>query len=139
MKYKVEINQRAGRKISEEWLNKIVERTLGVVGVKDAETSIAFVGDAEMKKLNKAWRRKNCVTDVLSFVYETKPLAGEIIICLPQAARQAKKAGRSLAEEIKTLLAHGLLHLCGYDHEKSLRQAKTMENLQNKIVKLLNG
>jgi len=138
MKYDVEINQRAGGRISKKWVDKIVEQTLRAVGVKRAEISIAFVGDVEMKRLNKEWRGKNCVTDVLSFIYEVKPLVGEIIICLAQAARQVRKDGRSdVAEEIKMLLIHGLLHLAGYDHEKTEKEARKMEGLQNKIIKLL--
>lgn len=134
MGHDIEINQRVGEKISKKWLNKIFERTLRAVNVKNAEISVAFVGDLEMKKLNKKWRGKNCVTDVLSFVYEDKPLVGEIIICLPEAARQAKKCGHSVRDEIKMLLVHGLLHLCGYDHEKSLGEAEKMEKLQNKLL-----
>ena len=138
MKYDVEINQRAGGKISKKRVDKIVEQTLRAVGVKKAEISIAFVGDAEMKRLNKEWRGKNCVTDVLSFIYEVKPLVGEIIICLAQAARQVGKDGRSdVAEEVKMLLVHGLLHLAGYDHEKSLKEAKEMEALQFQLVSSL--
>ncbi len=135
MRHKIEINQRVGKKIKKDWLSKIVKRTFGTVGVKDAAVSIAVLGDAEMKKLNKEWRGKNKVTDVLSFVYEAKPLVGEIIICLPQAARQAKKCGHSAKEEVKMLLIHGLLHLAGYDHEKSLGEAERMEKLQNKLLR----
>ncbi len=137
MPYKIEINQRTEKKIKGKWLNEIIRQSLGEVGVKNAEISLAFVGDAEMKKLNKKWRGKNKVTDVLSFIYEAKPLVGEIIICLPQAARQAGEGGHSIKEEIKTLLVHGLLHLAGYDHEKSLKEAEQMEKLQNKLLKCL--
>lgn len=145
MKYSIEINQRSGKRISKNWLDKIVGGTLETVGVKAAEISVAFVGNREMKKINLAYRGKNKTTDVLSFVYEalkakTKaPLNGEIIISYEEAARQAEERECGVSEEIKLLLVHGLLHLCGYDHEKSLRQAKIMENLQNKIVKLLNN
>jgi probable rRNA maturation factor len=134
---KFEINQRVGKKISEKWLNKIIERTLRAAGAKNALISVAFVGNSEMKKLNKEWRGKKYATDVLSFVYETKPLAGEIIICYPRAARQAGESGHTLQQEVRTLLVHGLLHLAGYDHEKSLKEARRMEGLQNKIIQKL--
>jgi probable rRNA maturation factor len=142
---KIEINQRVGKKINEEWLNKIIARTLGTVGIKNAEVSLAVVGGEDIKKLNRAYRGKDCVTDVLSFVYQAPdkkrktPLIGEIIICYPQAAKQAGKRGHRVAEEIKMLLIHGALHLAGYDHEKNFKEAKVMEDLQNKMVKLLNG
>ncbi|MFH2136714.1 MAG: rRNA maturation RNase YbeY [Patescibacteria group bacterium] len=142
---KIEINQQVGKKISEVWLNKIVKGTFGAVGAKNAEISVAFVGDQEMEKLNKVWRGKNKTTDVLSFTYEKykrgskKPLIGEIIISYPRAARQAKEREASTTEEIKMLLIHGALHLAGYNHEKNFRQAREMEKLQNKMVKLLNS
>ena len=150
---KVEINQRVGKKIKEAWLNKIVEQTLGAVGVKSAGVSIAIVGDQEMKKLNKEWRGKNCVTDVLSFDYKFQvfpilsrildgraigtsskfQVDGEIIISYPQAARQARERGECVNDEIKMLLIHGALHLAGYDHEKSLKEARKMREMEQKI------
>lgn len=129
-----EINQRARKKIKKEWVEQSIKFVLRAVGVKNAEISIAIVGDQEMKALNKRWRGENRVTDVLSFTYEKKPLVGEIIICYPQAERQARGHGHSVKQEIKILLVHGLLHLCGYDHEKSLSGAKEMDKLQNKIL-----
>ncbi len=132
-----EVNQRVGKKISKEWLNKVIGQTLRMVGVRNASLSIAIVGNKEMKVLNQKWRGENKVTDVLSFTYEKKPLWGEIIICYPQAKRQAWEGGRSVKEEVKLLLVHGLLHLCGYDHEKSIHGAKRMEALQNKILEKL--
>jgi len=142
---KIEINQQDGKKIEEAKLKKIVERTLGAVGVKNAAVSIAVIGDEEMKKMNNFYRGKNKTTDVLSFTYESyksgfkKPLFGEIVICYPQAVRQAKQQKHGVVEEIKMLLVHGALHLAGYDHEKSLKEAGIMEDLQNKMVKLLNS
>ncbi len=136
---KVEINQRVGKKIKEAWLNKIVEQTLGAVGVKSAGVSIAIVGDQEMKKLNKEWRGKNCVTDVLSFDYKFQvpsskfQVDGEIIISYPQAARQARERGERVNDEIKMLLIHGALHLAGYDHEKSEKEARRMREMEQKI------
>lgn len=139
---KIEINQRVGRKLDKKWISKIVELVFKSVKVKNAEISLAFVGDAEIKKLNNFYRGKNKTTDVLSFIYESKVgggVEGEIIISYPQAVRQAKEQKHAALEEIKMLLIHGVLHLAGYDHEKSLREARRMENLQNKMVKLLDG
>ncbi len=134
---KIEINQKVGKKLNKKSVNEIINLTLEKVGVQEAEISVAFVGDAEMKKMNRQYRGKNKTTDVLSFVYETydgrqeKPLQGEIIISYPQAARQARCG---VGEEIKFLLIHGLLHLCGYDHEKSEKEARKMEELQCKLL-----
>lgn len=135
-----EINQRIGEKIARSWADNIIKNVLTRVGVNNAEISIAFVNDCEIKKLNKQYRGKNKVTDVLSFIYQipdTKyeiPLNGEIIICYPQAVRQAKGDSHSVKEEIKLLLVHGLLHLCGYDHEKSLREAERMRGAERTLL-----
>ena len=85
--------------------------------------SIAFISDRRMKELNSFFRGKNSTTDVLSFPHEPdefdpdKDNLGDIVISAEQAARQAKENGLTLENEIKQLILHGLLHLCGYDHE----------------------
>lgn len=84
--------------------------------------SITYVDDRGMKKLNREHRGKNETTDVLSFPSETGkgefPHLGDIVISLPVAEGMAKKLGVSRRREVETLVIHGFLHLCGYDHEK---------------------
>jgi probable rRNA maturation factor len=92
--------------------------------------AIAFISDRRMKELNSFFRGKNSTTDVLSFPHEpeqfelttdhrplTTDFLGDIVISVEQAARQAEENGLTLENEIKQLILHGLLHLCGYDHE----------------------
>jgi len=85
--------------------------------------SLAFISDRRMKKLNKFFRGKDTTTDVLSFPHEPdefdvdKTNLGDIVISAEQAQRQAKENGLTLDNEIKQLILHGILHLCGYDHE----------------------
>ena len=87
------------------------------------EVAIALVSDARIRVLNREFRRKDAVTDVLAFPAgpsaapgsESQPL-GDIVIALGQARRQAREAGHSLPVELKILALHGLLHLLGYDH-----------------------
>lgn len=104
------------------------------------EFAIAFISDRRMKELNSFFRGKDHTTDVLSFPREpdefesksnaftretddltpegvTLAFLGDIVISVEQAARQAKDNGLTLENEIKQLILHGLLHLCGYDHE----------------------
>jgi probable rRNA maturation factor len=84
--------------------------------------SISYVDDRAMRKLNREHRGINMATDVLSF--PAKPGKGEfqhlgdLVISLPFAEKMAKKLGVSRRREVQTLLIHGFLHLCGYDHEK---------------------
>ena len=85
--------------------------------------SVAFVSDSRMKQLNEVFRGKDTTTDVLSFPYEAdkfdpdKTNLGDIVISAEQAQKQAAENGLTLEGEIKQLILHGLLHLCGYDHE----------------------
>jgi probable rRNA maturation factor len=71
-----------------------------------------------MRSLNREWRGTDVPTDVLSFSSGEKEFLGDIVIDVPYAARQARRRGHSLAREVQILLAHGLLHLLGYDHEQ---------------------
>jgi probable rRNA maturation factor len=84
--------------------------------------SITYVDDRGMRKLNREHRGKNETTDVLSFPTEAGkgefPHLGDIVISLPVAEGMAKKLGVSRRREVETLVIHGFLHLCGYDHEK---------------------
>jgi len=102
--------------------------------------SIAFVSDSRMKQLNEMFRGKNTTTDVLSFPYEAdefdpdKSNLGDIVISAEQAQKQAAENGLTLEGEIRQLILHGLLHLCGYDHvsdngEMNARELQLREEL----------
>ncbi|MFH1129161.1 MAG: rRNA maturation RNase YbeY [Patescibacteria group bacterium] len=108
---KVEINKLVSDKIDLKFLEKFAQKVLKLMKLNVVNLSIAIVDDAKMKALNKKYRKKNKTTDVLSFDY------GEIIICLNQAKRQAKKEKHSLEQELEMLLLHGILHLAGYDDQ----------------------
>ena len=94
-----------------------------VAEAQNSEFSVAFVSDRRMRELNSFFRGKKSTTDVLSFPHEPdefdndKTNLGDIVISLEQAERQAKENGLTLAIEIRQLILHGLLHLCGFDHE----------------------
>ena len=85
--------------------------------------SVALVSDRRMVELNKLFRGKDSTTDVLSFPHEPDEFdteadsLGDIVISVEQAAKQADENGLTLEGEIKQLILHGVLHLCGYDHE----------------------
>src|SRR5688572_10638822 len=78
---------------------------------------VALVSDARMRALNRQFRGKDKVTDVLSFPAQTRGFLGDIVIASGIAKQQAKEAGHSLNTEIRVLALHGLLHLLGYDHD----------------------
>ena len=106
---------------------------------KKADLSVHLIGDARMKKLNRSYRRKDRMTDVLSFATKDgKKLGnqldlGDIFISVPQIRRQAKDFGVLYKEEFFRLLIHGVLHLLGYDHMKN-RDALIMFAKQEKYL-----
>jgi probable rRNA maturation factor len=107
----------------ERW-RAFVERALKAVPADVAGVTVAFVSDRSMRELNRMWRHKAGTTDVLSFPaaqdeFEMAEGAtlGDVVISVEQAARQARANGLEFEEEVSQLILHGLLHLCGYDHE----------------------
>ena len=99
------------------------EAMLESLGLLDAELSILLCDDATIRKLNRRYRKKNKPTDVLAFPMQEGPgpaahpgLLGDVVISLPTATRQAVEHDRPIIQEVTFLLAHGLLHLLGYDH-----------------------
>ena len=107
----------------EKW-QLFTSRALKAAPAAAANVTIAFVSDRQMRELNRQWRGKTGTTDVLSFPAGEDEYAnpdgsnlGDVVISLEQAARQAKEHDLTVDEEIAQLILHGLLHLCGYDHE----------------------
>lgn len=135
----VEIARRdAGKKFPSRKLKRIALQVLDLVGQGQAELSIALIGNAEMRELNAKFRNKDYATDVLSFgAGEELPAAvkllGDVVISVEKAREQASTRGRPLHEEMVMLLIHGILHLLGYDHERSAKEARIMGRLEKKI------
>ena len=97
--------------------------------------------DPEIHLLNRQYRGKDTPTDVLSFPLadEWQPsLLGDVVISFETAARQARRRGHSLHEELQTLLIHGILHLLGYDHEVSRSEAIRMHRKEREIKTILD-
>jgi rRNA maturation RNase YbeY len=120
-------------------LKKIAASILKALERSQAELSVALVGDQEMRPLNAKYRKKDKTTDVLSFPADPAlpgqaGLLGDVIISIEQAKRQARDRKTSLEIEMVILLIHGILHLLGYDHERSQRQAKIMATLEQKLL-----
>jgi len=99
-------------------------RMLAALRLEDAELSVLLCDDATIRSLNRDYRDKDRPTDVLAFAMRdgeyselTPELLGDVVISLETARRQAAERGRSTVAEVTYLLAHGLLHLLGYDHQ----------------------
>ena len=137
-------------------LDRLARTILANVGETSAELGILFVGDQRMRGLNRRYRGKDRTTDVLAFAMreavmpdvlrqaQGRPLRhrsdilGDVVIAVPTAVRQAKQGRRSLDEELTALLIHGILHLCGYDHERGEKEARRMYRRERMIVRSLS-
>ncbi len=108
---------------------------------RDAELALRIVNAAEGRNLNSAFRGKDYATNVLTFVYHegktrATPLLGDIILCAPVVAREAREQGKPLKAHYAHMTIHGALHLAGYDHEKA-REAGIMEAREVKLLAAL--
>lgn len=142
------------------YITKVLEAALAHLSQpsEQLEVSVSFVGEDEIRELNKEYRNNDNVTDVLSFpavensdrgVINVEEHAadlnpetwllnlGDIIICLPRAKAQAKEYGHSLKREVAFLALHSLLHLLGYDHMIP-EDEQQMTALQTEILDKLN-
>src|SRR5882672_5796921 len=115
-------------------------RLLQLLGV-DAELSVVLVDDGEIRRLNAAYRDIDRPTDVLAFARREgdgatlhSTLLGDVVISLDTAARQAATRAVAVADEVRLLLAHGVLHLLGYDHERSPAEARRMFRRQRQLL-----
>lgn len=137
------INQQRKIKIETADFQQFAEKAISTVKeAKGKELTVAFVSDRKIKELNKIFRDKNKPTDVLSFPYEpdqydfleTDNFLGDIVISLETAQKQAAENNLSFETEIKQLILHGILHLCGYDHETDAGEMNSIEiKLRDKL------
>jgi probable rRNA maturation factor len=129
---------------------------LRILELEHCELSLMIVGDGEIRRLNREFRGKDRATDVLSFpqleparelersrralTVDAPPLVlGDIVISIDTARRQARELGQRVAARIRTLLIHGMLHLLGYDHERSLAEARRMFACEHELAALMQG
>lgn len=126
----------------------LAQRILMAVGEARSELSVELVGDARIRRLNREYRKQDRATDVLAFAIReailpqekgpTTNMLGDVVISLPTAVRQAREVGRSINVELATLLIHGVLHLCGYDHERGPREAARMSRREQKVFQVIS-
>ena len=118
-------------------------RLLRVLRLADAELSVVLVSDREMRTLNARWRGRDRATDVLAFAQREGTgrapdgLLGDVVISVDTARRQADERRAPLVREVDRLLIHGLLHLLGYDHERSAAEARRMQRRERGLVRWL--
>ena len=146
------VNRQRAVRVALPPLEEFLNRVRGGLGLAQADVTICLVSDAEIARMNEAYRKKIGPTDVLSFpaVARRKPVAlrrlangaklenylGDIAISPATAERYAKKNGRRLSGELRILILHGVLHLLGYDHETDHGEMNRIEKFLRKRFEL---
>ena len=141
----VSIDPAFARRVQAEWLTGIARIALEQEKVGDCQVSVAVVDDAQVLTLNRQYANDDHVTDVLSFSQEEGEAfvsppdeprrLGDVIISFETAERQAAAAGHDTDAELAHLLAHGILHLLGYDHAKAEEEAVMREKEREVLSK----
>jgi len=115
-------------------------RLLRALDETAADLAISLVDDGAIRRLNRDYRGQDRATDVLAFAMREGRRApgdaavlGDVVISLDTAARQARQRGVATADEVRVLLIHGILHLLGYDHERSALAARRMKGMERHL------
>ncbi|MGH7257632.1 MAG: rRNA maturation RNase YbeY [Nitrospiraceae bacterium] len=140
----VRVRLRRRGHIRRKAVTALANAILSAVGEPNAELCVELIGDRGMQRLNREYRGRNTSTDVLAFSQreaEGGPrsvLLGDVVISVHTAVRQARVRHHSADEELAVLLIHGILHLCGYDHERSESEARRMRRRELIVRRLVH-
>jgi len=133
-------------KVDVSRVKRTARRVLLEMGFVKAELSLLLVDDEPMRRLNARYRSIDRPTDVLAFAMSEGPfsemnphLLGDVVISTETALAQARKASRRVNAELDALLVHGILHLIGYDHERSRADARLMREKERRLLHILNA
>jgi len=130
--------------LSPRLVKNMADRMLRALELEDAELSVLLTDDARIQALNREHRGKDRPTDVLSFPMDERAttgrgrVLGDVVISLDTALRQARGRKRNLVAELRFLLAHGLLHLLGYDHGTA-GEKRQMVKATRRLVRAASG
>jgi len=126
-------------------LKRVARKILSVLGCPEAELSILIVDDEAIREINREYLQRDRPTNVISFAMQEgegggiqSQVLGDVVISADTASRDAAEAALSFESELYFLLLHGILHLCGYDHERGTEEeARRMEAREREIFSLL--
>ena len=132
-------------RIAHKKIQRKAETILNALECPDGELSILLVDDSEMAKINEAYLGRTGPTNVIAFPMQEGPfgeinpnLLGDVVISLDTAAREARDERVSVESRFDRLLIHGILHVLGFDHEKTSEQAEEMVSKEDQLLKLLS-
>jgi len=127
-------------------MQKTAQAVLNASGNPEAELSLLITDDTEIARFNKQYLARNGPTNVIAFPMTegefsgiTPSLLGDVVISLDTADREAGDMGISLEDRFTQLLVHGILHLLGFDHEKSEQQAEAMASREKELLDIIKS
>ena len=127
-------------------LRRDVRKIFELLGVGERELSLMLVDDAEIRTINRDYLKKNRPTNVIAFSLsegafgEVNPgMLGDVVVSVETASREARAAGIPVGDAVLNLILHGILHLTGFDHEKSSGRARVMSAVQEAIFLEIRG
>ena len=132
--------------IEGDYIKEILKRSLKGLSVEGVQVSVIVTDNEAIREINSQYRNKDRATDVISFAYREDPFPeveqeleelGDIYLSLERALEQSKEYEVTLKEETARLLVHGLLHLLGYDHERSKEDERIMEQKEEEVLQYL--
>ncbi len=144
----IKIDRPYAADVKRAWLKRVLEETLGMEKVADAEVSLIITSDERIHEINRKYRQVDAPTDVIAFAlteetggeFVSPPDGilhlGEVVISYPTAVRQASEHYHSVQQELVILIVHGILHLLGHDHILP-GQARKMRNKERDILEFL--
>jgi probable rRNA maturation factor len=134
-------NRQSSYEISLEKIEQTARVILGELDCPEGEISILIVDDPQIEKLNRKYLNRNGPTDVIAFPMRegefrhiSPQLLGDVVISTDTAAKEARNSGVSMEQRLNELLVHGILHLFGYDHEKSAQEARKMAKMSQQLL-----
>ena len=139
-------NRQRRHRFGNRQLKKVAERILNALECPEgSELSVSIVGDRSIRVINRDYLDKDRPTNVISFSLQEgdcsgiNPLVlGDVLISADTAAREAQEGGIEFFERLSFLLLHGILHLCGYDHERSGEaEAQKMRQKEQQLFRIL--
>lgn len=133
--------------VSRGMLTRRLAAIADALDLKEKEIAVVLTDDAVIHDINRRYRKKDSPTDVISFAYAERPLPtggkggevfGDVFISLDRCRAQAREYGVGFQDELARLLAHGLLHLAGYDHERGVNEAAAMKRREEELIALIS-
>ena len=137
-------NKQSRHKISPKKIQQAAQVILNALDFPEGEISILLVDDPQITILNQKYLDRQGPTNVIAFAMRegefphlTPHLLGDVVISMDTAAREAQEAGLSRECRFNELLIHGILHLFGYDHEDSEKEALRMEEKSRELLEMI--